>query len=126
MSSFCNLGQRDPQFFSPHILQFATIIFFNAFIQVLYHFGIMQWIIKNFAWFFFKTMNVSGAEAVVAASSPFVGASESVCLVRPFIEVMTESEIHLILASGKLFCDIEGAFLSVEPSKDSPPLLALS
>jgi CNT family concentrative nucleoside transporter len=27
---------------------------------------------------------------------------------------MTESEIHLILASGKLFCDIEGAFLSVE------------
>ncbi|KAH8993450.1 hypothetical protein EDB92DRAFT_1944583 [Lactarius akahatsu] len=31
-----------------------------------YHLGIMQWIIKNFAWFFFKTMNVSGAEAVVA------------------------------------------------------------
>ena len=25
------------------------------------------------AWFFFKLMNVSGAEAVIAAASPFVG-----------------------------------------------------
>jgi hypothetical protein len=49
----------------------------------------MQWIIKNLwvcliiqqtvllnsssAWFFFKLMNVSGAEAVVAAASPWIG-----------------------------------------------------
>jgi CNT family concentrative nucleoside transporter len=97
-------------------------------VQVLYYFGVMQWIIKNFAWFFFKTMNVSGAEAVVASASPFVGGGESACLVRPFVEVMTESEIHLIMTSGKLFCDIKGAFLSVsvEPFKDSPPSRALS
>jgi nucleoside permease NupC len=86
----------------------------------------MQWVIKNFAWFFFKTMNVSGAEAVVASASPFVGGSDALCLVRPFLEVMTESEIHLILTSGKLFFDIERAFLSVESFKDSPPSLALS
>ena len=73
--------------------------------QVLYHFGVMQWVIKNFAWFFFKTMNVSGAEAVVASASPFVGQGESACLVRPFIEVMTESEIHLIMTAGEPFCD---------------------
>ena len=34
---------------------------------MLYYLGVMQWFLKNFAWFFFKTMNVSGAEAVVAA-----------------------------------------------------------
>jgi nucleoside permease NupC len=86
----------------------------------------MQWVIKNFAWFFFKTMNVSGAEAIVASASPFVGASESACMVRPFVELMTESEIHLVLTSGKLFFDIGRAFLSVEPFKDSPPSLAFS
>jgi CNT family concentrative nucleoside transporter len=70
---------------------------------MLYYIGVMQWIIKNVAWFFFKTMNVSGAEAVVAAASPFLGQSEAACLVKPFVDIMTESEIHLVLTSGELF-----------------------
>src|ERR1700679_3215405 len=70
---------------------------------MLYYLRVMQWIIKHFAWFFFKTMNVSGAEAVVAAASPFIGQSESACLVRPYVDIMTESEIHLIMTSGKCF-----------------------
>lgn len=39
-------------------------------------------------------MNVSGAEAVVAAASPFVGQGESACLVRPYVDLMTESELR--------------------------------
>jgi nucleoside permease NupC len=80
----------------------------------------MQWVIKNLcvityhadsgneievpirAWVFFKLMNVSGAEAVVAAASPWVGLGESACLVRPYVDLMTESEIHLIMTSGML------------------------
>lgn len=38
------------------------------------------------AWFFFKIMNVSGAEAVVAAASPFIGQGESACLVLPYVD----------------------------------------
>lgn len=45
-------------------------------------------------------MNISGAEAVVAASSPWIGQGESACLVRPFVDLATESEIHLFMASG--------------------------
>ncbi|KAF8269248.1 Na+ dependent nucleoside transporter C-terminus-domain-containing protein [Lactarius quietus] len=97
---------------------FATIIFFNAFVQMLYYLGIMQWVIKGFAWFFFKTMNVSGAEAVVAAASPFVGQGESACLVRPFVDTMTESEIHLAMTSG--FSTIAGALLSLYMSLGVP------
>jgi CNT family concentrative nucleoside transporter len=70
-------------------------------VQLFYYLGIMQWVIKHFAWFFFKTMNVSGAEAVVAAASPFLGEGESACLVRPYVDIMTESEIHLIMTSGE-------------------------
>ena len=70
---------------------------------MLYHLGVMQWIIKHFAWFFFKTMNISGAEAVVAAASPFIGQGESACLVRPYVDIMTESELHLIMTSGEFF-----------------------
>jgi CNT family concentrative nucleoside transporter len=46
-------------------------------------------------------MNVSGAEAVVAAASPFIGQGESACLVRPYVDIMTESEIHLVMTSGQ-------------------------
>ena len=72
----------------------GTIIFFIAFVQMLYYLGVMQWVIKNFAWFFFKVMNVSGAEAVVAAASPFIGQGESACLVKPYVDLMTESELR--------------------------------
>jgi len=88
----------------------AAIIFFIAFVQMMYHIGVMQWLIKKFAWFFFKTMNVSGAEAVVAAASPFIGQGESACLVRPFVDLMTESEIHLTMTSG--FSTIAGSVLA--------------
>ncbi|KAF9793226.1 Na+ dependent nucleoside transporter C-terminus-domain-containing protein [Thelephora terrestris] len=87
----------------------SAIVFFIAFVQMLYYLGVMQWIIRNFAWFFFKTMNVSGAEAVIAAASPFIGQGESACLVRPYVEVMTDSEIHLAMTSG--FSTIAGSVL---------------
>jgi concentrative nucleoside transporter, CNT family len=80
-----------------------TVIFSIAFVQLFYYLGVMQWTIKHFAWFFFKTMNVSGAEAVVAAASPFIGEGESACLVRPYVDIMTESELHLVMTSGQFF-----------------------
>lgn len=77
---------------------------------MMYYLGVMQWLIKGFAWFFFKLMNVSGAEAVVAAASPFIGQGESACLVKPYVDYMTESEIHLMMTSG--FSTIAGSVLS--------------
>lgn len=54
-------------------------------------------------------MNVSGAEAVIAAASPFIGQGESACLVKPYVDFMTESEIHLAMTSG--FSTIAGSVL---------------
>lgn len=51
-------------------------------------------------------MNVSGAEAVVASASPWVGQGESACLVKPYIDLMTPSEIHLTMTSGLYFVSI--------------------
>ncbi|KAH7332552.1 Na+ dependent nucleoside transporter C-terminus-domain-containing protein [Rhizoctonia solani] len=100
----------DPETTAKHwffINVLGAIIFFVAFVQMLYYLGVMQWLVKKFAWFFFKTMNASGAEAVVAAASPWVGLGESACLVKPFVDLMTESEIHLVMTSG--FSTISGS-----------------
>ena len=86
-----------------------AIIFFVAFVQLLFYWGLLQWFIKKFAVFFFWSMRVSGAEAVVAAASPFIGQGESAMLIRPFVSHLTKAEIHQIMCSG--FATISGSVL---------------
>lgn len=85
------------------------IIFFVSLVQVCYYLGILQWCIVKFAKFFFWTLRVSGAEAVVAAASPFIGQGESAMLVRPFVPHLTLAEIHQVMTSG--FATISGSVL---------------
>ncbi|KAL0934640.1 NupC family nucleoside transporter [Colletotrichum truncatum] len=85
------------------------IIFFVAIVQVLYFIGFLQWFIGKFATFVFWALRVSGAEAVVAAATPFIGQGESAMLVRPFVPHMTKAEIHQIMTCG--FATISGSVL---------------
>ncbi|KAH0562531.1 hypothetical protein GP486_002779 [Trichoglossum hirsutum] len=70
------------------------VIFFVSFVQLLYYWGILQWIIAKFAVFFFWSLRVSGAEAVVAAATPFIGQGESAMLIKPFVAHLTKAELH--------------------------------
>ena len=86
-----------------------AIIFFVSLVQLLYYFNILQWFVVKAATFFFWSMRVSGAEAVVAAASPFIGQGESAMLIRPFVPHMTIAEIHQVMCSG--FATIAGSVL---------------
>ncbi|KAJ5174306.1 uncharacterized protein N7482_000183 [Penicillium canariense] len=86
-----------------------AIIFFVSFVQLLYYTGVLQWFIQKFAVFFFWSMRVSGAEAVVAAASPFIGQGESAMLIRPFVAHLTMAELHQVMCSG--FATIAGSVL---------------
>ena len=86
-----------------------AIIFFIALVQGLYHIGLLQWFIQKFAVFFFWSLRVSGAEAVVAAATPFIGQGESAMLIRPFIPHLTLAELHQIMTCG--FATIAGSVL---------------
>ncbi|XP_006460871.1 hypothetical protein AGABI2DRAFT_68805 [Agaricus bisporus var. bisporus H97] len=112
----------DPEVITKHwffVNTLSAIIFFVAFVQMMYYLGVMQWIIRHFAWFFFKIMGVSGAEAVVAAASPWIGQGESACLVKPYVDLMTASEIHLSMTSG--FSTIAGSVMTAYISLGVPP-----
>lgn len=86
-----------------------AIIFFIALVQMLYYVGFLQWFIAKFAVFFFWSLRVSGAEAVVAAATPFIGQGESAMLIRPFLDHLTMAEIHQIMTCG--FATIAGSVL---------------
>lgn len=100
------------------------IIFFVALVQLLYYWGLLQWGIKKFATIFFYTMGVSGAEAVVAAASPFVGQGESAMLIKPFIPHLTDAELHQVMTSG--FATIAGSVLAAYISMGISPLALVS
>lgn len=77
-----------------------TIVFFAALTSALYYLGIIQWIVYFFAWIMSKTMKLSGAESLAAAGNIFLGQTESPLLVRPYLEVMTKSEVMSLMTGG--------------------------
>jgi concentrative nucleoside transporter, CNT family len=100
------------------------IIFFISFVQLLYFWGWLQWAIGKFANVFFYGMKISGAEAVVAAASPFVGQGESAMLIKPFIPHLTSAELHQVMTSG--FATIAGSVLAAYISMGISPLALVS
>lgn len=78
---------------------FPSIIFFSSVMSILYFWRILPVIIKVCSRIFTKLMNVSGAEAMCAASNIFVGI-ESVMTVRPYLKEMTKSELCTVLTAG--------------------------
>ncbi len=64
-------------------------------------------------------MDVFGAEEVVTAASPFIGKGESACLVRLYVNIMTESEIHLLVTPSKSYKSMTCQGLNLKLFKDS-------
>jgi CNT family concentrative nucleoside transporter len=87
-----------------------TIIFFSALMSVLYHVGVMQWIVRGFAWIMQRTLKTSGAETLSAAANVFVGQTEAPLVVRPFVATMTQSELHAVMVGG--FANVAGGVLA--------------
>lgn len=77
-----------------------TIIFIAAFFAVLYHYGIMQFIIKIAAWVMTRVMGASGAESLNVAASIFMGQTEAPLTIRPFLPDLTRSELMTVMTSG--------------------------
>jgi CNT family concentrative nucleoside transporter len=77
-----------------------TIIFMSALMSVLYHVGIMEYVVKGTAWLMMRVMGTSGAESLSAAANIFVGQTEAPLVVKPFVEKMTRSELMALMTGG--------------------------
>lgn len=73
------------------------VIFFSGLMALLYNIGAIQPVVNFFAVIFYKTMRLSGAEALSGAANIFVGI-EAAIVVKPFLPKMTRSELCAILS----------------------------
>jgi CNT family concentrative nucleoside transporter len=101
-----------------------TIIFVSSFFTVLYHFGILQFVVRVFAramQFFLRT---SGAETLSAAANVFMGQTEAPLIIKPYVPRMTQSELLALMGGG--MATISGSLLAVYISLGADPVAILT
>lgn len=98
---FGDLGQRgSPRGFYFAFQALPIIIFIAAFFALLYHWGVMQLVVKATAKLMTRFMGASGAESLNVAASIFMGQTEAPLTIRPFLPEATRSELMTIMTSG--------------------------
>ena len=88
-----------------------TLIFFSSLITVLYHLGVMQFLVKNTERIMQKTMGTSGSETLCISGNIFVGQTEAPLLVQPFVSTMTNSELTAVMIGG--FATVAGGVMAM-------------
>src|SRR5512139_608965 len=91
-------GARYSGIFAFQVL--PTIIFIAALFAILYYYGVMQVVVRLFAWIMRRVMKASGAESLNVAASIFMGQTEAPLTIRPYLPEMTESELMTVMTSG--------------------------
>jgi concentrative nucleoside transporter, CNT family len=87
-----------------------TIIFFSAFISLLYHYNLLQRIVSLLARLMMRSMGTSGSESLSSAANIFVGQTEAPLLIKPYLSSATMSELHAIMTGG--FATIAGGVMA--------------
>jgi CNT family concentrative nucleoside transporter len=77
-----------------------VVVFFSALIAVLYHLGVMMWVVRILGGGLRRFLGASHAEAMSAAANIFVGQAEAPLVVKPFIPAMTRSELFAVMVGG--------------------------
>ena len=86
-----------------------TIIFVASIFAVLYHLGVMQWVVGAMARAIRGVLKVSGAESLCVSASILMGQTEAPLTIRPYLEGLTRSELMVIMTAG--MAHVSGAIM---------------
>jgi CNT family concentrative nucleoside transporter len=78
----------------------GSIILVSALSSLLYHYGVLQLIVKAAAWVMRRVMRTSGSETLAAAANIFMGQTEAPLVVKPYLARMTRSELMALMVPG--------------------------
>jgi CNT family concentrative nucleoside transporter len=88
-----------------------TIVFVSSFFSVLYHFGVLQWVVRILARVMTYLMRTSGAETLSVTANVFMGQTEAPLIVKPYVDRMTQSELLALMVGG--MAHISGSLMAV-------------
>src|SRR3989338_3857021 len=76
------------------------VMVISALSMLLFHWGILPFIVKVCSKIFQKTLNIGGALSVAAAAKVFLGNIDSPILIRPYLSHLTRSELFTLMTCG--------------------------
>ena len=76
------------------------VLTISALASLLFYWGILQVIVKAFAWVLRRAMGIGGALGLGAAVHIFVGNIEAPLLVRPYLQRMERGELFALMTCG--------------------------
>jgi CNT family concentrative nucleoside transporter len=121
----------DPRERSPRGLGFIfafsalpTVIFISSVFTVLYHFGILQFVVRLFARAMVYILGTSGAETLSVTANVFIGQTEAPLIVKPYIPRMTPSELLTLMVGG--MAHISGGVMAIYIGLGADPVAILA
>jgi CNT family concentrative nucleoside transporter len=100
------------------------ILFVSAFFTMLYHYGVLQRIVRGMAKVMVHLMGTSGAETLSVSANVFMGQTEAPLIVKPYVPRMTRSELFALMTSG--FAHISGGMMVVYINYGADPVAVLT
>ena len=76
------------------------ILMFTVLSAIFWHYRVLPIIIKGFSVVLRKSLKVNGAVGFSSAANIFIGMVESPALIRPYIAVLTRSELFVVMSCG--------------------------
>lgn len=90
------------------------ILIVSVLSKLLYHWGILQRVVRAFAWALERTMGVGGAVATGAAANIFIGMVEAPLLIKPYLRTMSRAGLFATMTVG--MAGIAGTVLALYAS----------
>src|SRR4029079_952704 len=100
------------------------ILFVSAFFTMLYHYGVLQKIVRLMARVMVHLMRTSGAETLSVSANVFMGQTEAPLIVKPYVPRMTNSELFALMVSG--MAHISGGMMVVYINYGADPVAVLT
>ncbi len=96
------------------------ILLISALTKLLYHWGILQLVVRGFSWALQKSLGVSGLVGTSSAANIFVGMVEAPMFIRPYLAGMSRGGLFAMMTVG--MATIAGTVLALYASILSPTL----
>jgi CNT family concentrative nucleoside transporter len=76
------------------------VIFISALAALLWHSGVLRWIVRGLSWALQRTLGIGGAVGLNAGANVFLGVVEAPLVVRAYIARLSRAELFMIMTLG--------------------------
>lgn len=77
-----------------------VIIFVATLTAVLFHIGVLQWVVRIIGGAFARLFGTTRVESMNTAANIFLGHTEASLLIKPYLKKLTQSELFAVMTGG--------------------------